>query len=70
MPQLSSTPNLLSFHTFGRDHLEPPAMPAHVQVGQSIHVDQMGAAGATTLQMQAGALPQDLDAIVRSIGEW
>lgn len=70
---MSSTPhslNLLSSHTFGRDHMEPPAMPAHIQLGQTIAGGQMGAGTVQPDQMYASGLPHDFDAIVRSVGEW
>lgn len=70
---MSSTPpalNSLSSHTFGRDHVEPPVLPAHVQVGQVVGGGQMGANTAQPVQMYASGLPHDFDSIVRSVGEW
>ena len=70
---MTSTPqpqNFFSSHTFGREHIEPPAMPSHIQLGQSMQESQMGQTTAQSVQMFASGLPHDFDAIVRSVGEW
>jgi hypothetical protein len=64
------THSLLSGHTFGRHHAHPQPLPAALQQGQSLGVAQMEGAAPPALQAQAGALPCDLDHLVRSIGEW
>ena len=57
----------LVHHTFGRDHCDPPPLPASVQLGQvqgDVPADSQGMA------MPEVHLPQDFDHLVRSIGEW
>lgn len=70
---MSSAPQphaLLSTHTFGRTHLEPPPLPQAMQQGQSQHVQQMGENTVQSHQSYAGGLPHDFDHLVRSVGEW
>ena len=67
----SPTPtHLLSSHTFGRDHMNPPPLPLSMQLGQPLQPVQMGESTNQALQMNAGGLPHDFDHLVRSVGEW
>lgn len=70
MSQLPTVNSFLSSHTFGRDHLSPPPLPQHIQLGQQLMSMQMGGRTLQNEQMHAGSLPLDFDNIVRSVGEW
>jgi hypothetical protein len=70
MSQLPAFNSFLSTHTFGREHLSPPPLPLHMQVGQEVQSMQMGGSTSQNGQMHAGSLPLDFDNIVRSVGEW
>lgn len=62
--------SLLSPHTFGRDHRDPPPLPSSVQQGQAALAGQMGSTKAQAPQVYTASLPHDFDHIVRNVGEW
>ena len=63
----SDTDTSLVHHTFGRDHCDPPPLPASLQLGQVQGLASVDVQGEV---MPAAQLPQDFDHLVRSIGEW
>ncbi|EXU80123.1 hypothetical protein AX13_01735 [Comamonas aquatica DA1877] len=65
-----ATHSLLSGHTFGRHHTQPPPLPVPLQQGQASNLAQMAGDAPPAVQAQAGHTPCDLDHLVRSIGEW
>lgn len=70
MPTPPAASQLLSSHTFGRGHSNPPPLPQSIQVGQLVGASQMGGNTIQNEQMHAGGLPHDFDHLVRSVGEW
>lgn len=70
MSTSATNPSLLSSHTFGRDHRDPPPLPASIQQGQAALVSQKEGQAPPVLQVQATGLPHDFDHLVRSVGEW
>ena len=63
----SNSHTALAHLTFGRDHCDPPPLPASVQVA----AEQGNSSDVfSNMSMQAFNLPQDFDHLVRSIGEW
>lgn len=65
-----ATHSVLSIHTFGRDHREPPPLPSSVQLGQVASVAPMVEPAVLSSPVHAASLPQDFDQLVRSVGEW
>ena len=71
MPMQSMPHDFFANHTFGRNHIQHPVQTADIQPGQPVEIAQMGGAVQASSQMYAGyGVNEDLDHLVRSVGEW
>lgn len=62
--------SLLSQHTFGRNHFQPPPLSRVVQMESASQVSKQMGDDQSGVMGQKGGLPDDFDHMVRSIGEW
>lgn len=69
MPTPAAFDTVFASHTFGRHHVSPPLYQS-IQQGQTLPAGQMGGDTYHSQQPYDQSLSQDLDHLVRSVGEW
>lgn len=71
MSILPAFKGLFASHTFGRNHNQPPPLSNCMQTDHLEEGSSGASAAASDLAMSAQAgVSQDLDHLVRSVGEW